>query len=374
MIRSHLNLRQRNPARFFSHAVVGGGIVGLAVGAELAKNSAHSVIIIEKNQQLCQETSSRNSEVIHAGIYYPPESLKSRSCIEGKNLLYSKSEHLELRRCGKYIVAQSAEQCEYLHKVHGLMHERVPLQMIGKQQLQREQPLIQGASALKSPSTGILSAHSLMNFLESSFQRHGGEIALESRVTAIEYKAPQEYTIEVTAVDGETVSLDVNNIINAAGLFACQVSNLVLGKDRQIQPFYARGNYYTVDAPVKIDTLIYPCPTPGITGLGTHLTIDMGGQVRFGPDVEWTSDPNDYKLRSAPKDIAKDVSTYMPSLANCNFNPTMVGIRPKLKKEREFQDFVIKQEMPGFFNLLGIESPGLTASMAIGKYVSKMAT
>lgn len=366
----------------FSHAVIGGGIVGMAVAAELLKNQGNSVLLVEKHPELGQETTSRNSEVIHAGLYYPPDSLKFKLCLEGKQLIYSEAQSagVEMQNCGKWIVAQTEEEQHYLEQVHARVSGLgIPIEFLPLQKGTLLEPHIHvGKAILNSPTTGIISAHSLLSYLESVFQDNDGEVALGAEVVGIDYNEPsQEYTISVDSEGSQTL-ITLNNVINSAGLYACQVSNLLLPVDRHLTQYYAKGNYFsfTKSSP-KVQRLIYPCPTKNIQSLGTHLTIDLGGQIKFGPDLEWIESPDDYSVNGDRRQLVyNDVKRYFPSIELQDLSPSYSGIRPKLidKTDKKFQDFVIREEpgYKGFVNLLGIESPGLTSSMAIAKYVSRL--
>lgn len=378
----------------FTHAIIGGGVVGLAIGAELSKQPGNSVVIIEKHPECGTETSSRNSEVIHAGIYTPIDSLKTKLCILGKKLIYTeaKSSGVEMRNCGKWIVAQTDDQLEYLQKIHERSKQLdVNTEFLSLSKAKEIEPYINANKGiLHSPTTGIISAHSLMNYLTSIFQDNGGEIAVGTKVTGLSFdQHAKEYTIDTKETDEgdlsgdadteeEPVSIKANIVINSAGLYAPDISNLLLPSERHIKAYYAKGNYfsYTLSQP-KIQRLIYPCPTPGVASLGTHLTIDLGNQIKFGPDIEWVDNPTEFKVNSSNlNDAFIEVKKYFPSISKEHLIPTYAGIRPKLigPGDKSFQDFVIREEegFPGFINLLGIESPGLTSSMGIAKYVKDL--
>ncbi|ODV96883.1 hypothetical protein PACTADRAFT_74489 [Pachysolen tannophilus NRRL Y-2460] len=372
----------------YSHAVIGGGVVGMAIASELSKNPSNRIVVLEKNTELGQETTSRNSEVIHAGLYYPEDSLKLKLCVEGKKEIYSeKGGLIEYRNCGKWIVAQNEKEHEYLNT----MYERVsklgiPIEFVSLEEGKKLEPFIKARSAiLNSPTTGIISAHSLMNYYEYIFQKNsnGSDISLGSKVVGIELtdKLNQEYTLKIDIIDeDDLMELKVNNVINSAGLYACDVSNLLLPAERHFKQYYAKGNYYSfTKSTPKINRLVYPCPpTKNVQSLGTHLTIDLGGQIKFGPDLEWCNSPTDYSISDQRLPLVyNDVKKYFPIVEMENLSASYSGIRPKLiepNSEKKFQDFVIREEkdFKGFINLLGIESPGLTASPAIGKYVAQL--
>lgn len=286
------------------------------------------------------------------------------------------------RNTGKWIVAQDATQMEALQKVHDFASTiGVPTRFLTKEEAKRREPDVRAdAGVLESTSTGIVDSHSLMQYLQGDFEDKGGLCAFHSPVSAITplNSGTDGWEISTTSPSGEETTITASNLINAAGLAAVPISNMILPPDRHRKPFYAKGSYfsYAVGSP-KPSTLIYPAPVPGHAGLGTHLTLDMGGRVRFGPDVEWTDDPGDYTPNT--KNLATaidDIATYLPGVQRDAIQPDYVGIRPKLGKLAAtsgagFQDFyIVKEEgFEGFVNLLAIESPGLTSCLAIAEMV-----
>ncbi|KAG0673455.1 hypothetical protein C6P42_002720 [Pichia californica] len=368
----------------FTHTIIGGGVVGLAIGAELVQQSKNNnVLIIEKNEEYGQETSSRNSEVVHAGLYYPKDSLKTKLCIIGKNKIYQRKEFIPVRQCGKWIIAQNEQEMEYLEKLHDKSKEiNVKTEFISLKRGKLDEPSIMARYAiLNSPTTGITSAHEVMDYLATKFQEGEGNLALGTKVIGIEYiKGENVYEINTkTNEDDEIYNIKTSNIINCAGLYAPKIANMILPKDKHIKAYYAKGNYFSYNGPnPHINRLIYPCPTPGVASLGTHLTLDLGGQIRFGPDLEWVDNCDNYKVNEKNLDLAVEaVKVYFPNIKREFMNGSYSGIRPKLigPEVKKFQDFVIRNESeighPCFINLLGIESPGLTASMGISEYVVK---
>lgn len=308
--------------------------------------------------------------------------------------------------CGKWIVAQTEEQLEALKSVHDFAKSiDVPIRFISKDEAEQREPDVRAqAGALESPSTGIVDSHSYMQFLQGSFEEGGGVTALASTVTQItaptlgtgnsEWKiwtappgtthptpsSPSPQTPDPNPPDEDT-SITASTLINSAGLAACGINNMVLPPSQHRIPFYAKGTYYSYSASrPKTSTLVYPAPIPGHGGLGTHLTLDMGGRIRFGPDVEWVDSPNDLapNMNSEMFNTAiEDIKSYLPGLDAKSVALDYCGIRPKLGKSgaqntgKDFIDFYIKKEegVDGFVNLLGIESPGLTSSLAIAEYV-----
>ncbi|OAL02897.1 FAD dependent oxidoreductase [Phaeosphaeriaceae sp. SRC1lsM3a] len=369
----------------FTHAVIGGGVIGLAIARRLQSRDGSSTVLIEKHGSVGTETSSRNSEVIHAGLYYGTDSLKTKLCLKGKEMLYElcQKHSIPHRNTGKWIVAQDDTQMEAVQKVHEFASSiGVPTHFISKDEAKRREPDVRAeAGVLESTSTGIVDSHSLMQYLEGSFTDAGGLCAFHSPVTSIHplESGRSGWEITTTSSDtGETSTITADTLINSAGLFAVDINNMILPPDRHRKAFYAKGSYfsYSVSRP-KPSTLIYPAPVPGHGGLGTHLTLDMAGRIRFGPDVEWTDSPTDYSPNV--KNLAAaidDIQTYLPGVDRDAIQPDYVGIRPKLGKlaatsGKDFQDFyIVKEEgFEGFVNLLAMESPGLTSCLAIAEEV-----
>lgn len=359
----------------FSHAVIGAGVVGLAIGAQLAAKGAN-VVVIEKNSSYGQETSSRNSEVVHAGLYYPKDSLKTKMCIRGNRLIHELKHIIPVRECGKWIVAQNEQQHQYLENLHQKSKDLgVPTHFLNLRESKLLEPKIRAQNAiLFSPSTSITSAHSLMDYLLAKLENNGGQLALGTEVTNIS-KYGHEWEIE-TKADDENYLVTAEVVINSAGLFAPSIANMVLKDgEEQFKSYYAKGNYFTWTGPnPRINRLIYPCPTPGVKSLGTHLTIDLGGQIKFGPDLEWV-DHIDYNVNNKNAIAAKKaVSEYFPEIVEGDLVGSYSGIRPKLQgPDGQTQDFKIHiHSDPSFISMLGIESPGLTASLALAEHVSAL--
>ena len=330
---------------------------------------------------------SQKSQVIHAGLYYGHDSLKTALCIKGKQMMYSLCDQhsIPYRNTKKWIVAQTQPQWEEITKVHNFARSiDVPTRFVGLREAAEREPDVRAkAGVLESESTGIVDSHSLMSYLEGDFVDKGGDCAFHAPVTRIEplgQNGSSGYRIYTSNADGDGEdSITTEILINSAGLFACAINNMILPPSRHRTPFFAKGSYYSYSAShPKPRTLIYPAPSPGHGGLGTHLTLDMTGRVRFGPDVEWVDDPTD--LRPNPSRLEEaidDIQTYLPGVKRDAIDLDYSGIRPKLGKTsavasgKTFQDFVIQKEegFPGFVNMLGIESPGLTSCLAIGEMV-----
>ncbi|KAL2131526.1 hypothetical protein VTI74DRAFT_4926 [Chaetomium olivicolor] len=373
----------------FTHAVIGGGVVGLAIAQDLALRSGGSTLLLERHSAVGTETSSRNSEVIHAGIYYGRSSLKTELCIRGKQQLYDLCARHAIphRRTGKWIVAQNDAQLAALQQIHDFCTNdiHVPVRWVGAEEAARREPAVRAKAILESPTTGIIDSHALMVHLLGRFEDHGGTLALGSDVEEItplglnhDGGGGWEISVRDTAT-GEVSAITAETLINSAGLGAVAVHNMIVPTERQRQMFYAKGNYFSYGASQpKVSTLIYPAPEPGHGGLGTHLTLDMGGRIKFGPDVEWVDSPDDLAVNeSRLRQTVAEVKKYLPGLDETQLQPDYAGIRPKLGKQgavavgKGFVDFVIQKEegYQGWVNLLNIESPGLTSCLAIAEKV-----
>ncbi len=362
--------------------VIGAGVVGLAVARALALRGRET-IIVERERGIGTGTSSRNSEVIHAGIYYPSGSLRATLCVRGRHLLYDfcASHGVARRRCGKLIVATDDAQVATLTDLQakGRANGVDDLELIDAAQARRLEPALACVAALRSPSTGIVDSHAFMLALQGDFEAAGGMVAFGASV------------VGGAVADGGGIVLNVGGdqpmqihaacVVNAAGLHAQAVAAALAGMPRALVPplYLAKGNYYSLTGRSPFSRLVYPVPEPG--GLGVHLTIDLGGQARFGPDVEWVDcavDDLGYDVdpRRAQTFYAS-IRRYWPALPDGALLPGYAGVRPKLSGPgAAAEDFVLQGErehaVPGLVNLFGIESPGLTASLAIGEVVAAM--
>ena len=353
--------------------VVGAGVVGLAVARALAL-AGHEVVVLEAADAIGTGTSSRNSEVIHAGIYYPQDSLKARLCVRGKALLYAycQTHGVEAQRCGKLIVATSAAQVAVLESIRqkAFSNGVTDLVMLSREAAQTLEPALECYAALLSPSTGIVDSHGLMLALQGDLESAGGAVALLSAFASAKVGMDG---IHVRTEDGS--ELQTQLLINAAGLHAPRLAACIEGLPAQHIPraYYAKGNYFTLAGRSPFSHLIYPVPEAA--GLGVHLTLDMGGQAKFGPDVEWVDSPE--QLQVDPQRCAgfyDEVRKYWPDLQNGSLLPGYAGIRPKISGPHEAAaDFCIQTAaehgVAGLVNLFGIESPGLTSCLAIAEQV-----
>lgn len=357
--------------------VIGAGVVGLAVARALAL-AGREVLVIEAADGIGTETSSRNSEVIHAGIYYSQGSLKARLCVAGRDRLYAYARERGIghERLGKLIVATSDDQVARLHRIRAAagacgVHD---LTLLDAATARRMEPALACVAALHSPSTGIIDSHGLMLALQGDAEAHGAVIALRTRIARGEI-TPQGIVLGAVTQDGEAYEFASRGVVNAAGLGAQDIALRLSGFPSHLVPALslARGCYFTLSGKAPFSRLIYPVPVDG--GLGVHLTLDLGHQARFGPDVEWI-DGIDYTLdESRGQSFYADIRRYWPDLAEGGLNPGYTGIRPKLSKRGEpAADFVIQGPADhgagDIVNLFGIESPGLTASLAIADEVA----
>lgn len=357
--------------------VIGAGVVGLAVGRALSLRG-REVLVIESENAIGTGTSSRNSEVIHAGIYYPPGSLKARLCVQGKTMLYTycAERGVAHKRLGKLIVATSAEQVLALDGIRAKasangVHD---LQMLSAAQARALEPALTCEAALLSPSTGVVDSHGLMLALQGDMESAGGLLALVSPVQQIGLRqGTVTHPIRVATQDGTELACQV--LVNAAGLNAVTLSRAMVGLEQSGLPqaTYAKGNYFTLTGKAPFSHLIYPVPEAA--GLGVHLTLDLGGQAKFGPDVQWVDDPADLQVDPRRGDaFYSEVRKYWPALQDWALQPGYAGMRPKINAPHEAAaDFMIQgpaeHGVPGLVNLFGIESPGLTSALAIADEV-----
>jgi L-2-hydroxyglutarate oxidase LhgO len=358
--------------------VIGAGVVGLAVARALAL-AGREVIVLEAAEGIGTGTSSRNSEVIHAGIYYPKGSLMARTCVAGRRLLYAYcAEHgVPHRNCGKLIVATNDDESAKLAEIKGRAEVNgvEGMRFLSAAEAKAMEPNLHCIAALLSPSTGIVDSHSFMLALQGDAEDRGAMLAFHSPMT--QGRATDD-GVEIEVGGAEPMRLRACLLINAAGLQAPAVARKIVGlpTDRIPPSYYAKGNYFTLAGRSPFSRLIYPVPVPG--GLGVHITVDLGGQAKFGPDVEWISDI-DYSVdpHRADKFYAA-VRRYWPGLADGALQPGYAGIRPKIvPRGAPAQDFIVQgpaeHGVPGLINLYGIESPGLTASLALAEHVVRVA-
>lgn len=355
--------------------VVGAGIVGLAIAQELAR-SGREVLILEAADRFGSGISSRNSEVIHAGLYYEPGSLKARLCVEGRQRLYEwcAARGVAHRRCGKLIVATSADQAPALERiaVRALAAGVEDLAWLTAAQARALEPAVACELALHSLSTGIVDSHGLMLSLLGAAEDRGAVLSCRTRVLDARSNAGG-FRLSIEA-DGEALVLDCRELVNSAGLGAVALARGIEGLAQETLPtaWLAKGSYFTLSGRCPFSRLVYPVPDEA--GLGVHLTLDLAGQGRFGPDVEWV-EAEDYEVEpDRGVRFEEEIRRYWPGLPAAALQPAYAGIRPKIAGPAEAsRDFMISgpQEhgLPGLVNLFGIESPGLTSSLAIASLV-----
>jgi L-2-hydroxyglutarate oxidase LhgO len=361
--------------------VIGAGVVGLAVARALAQ-SGRETIVAEAQPAIGQGVSSRNSEVIHAGLYYPTGSLKARFCVRGKQLLYDlcASHGVNHRNCGKLVVANSEAEAAALRGLQDRASANgVPVQWLEAQQAQAMEPGLRCMAAVLSPTTGIVDSHGLMLALQGDLETAGGMVALASPVeSAVLGQGGRPHVIRMK--DGSEVAAPI--LVNSASLHACALARRFEGLDPQFVPreYFAKGNYYSLASRAPFSRLIYPAPADA--WLGVHLTLDLGGQAKFGPDLEWLearrADDIDYTVDPRRADVFyAEVRRYWPDLPDGALQPSYSGVRPRIHGPSErAPDFRIDgpqlHGVPGLVNLFGIESPGLTCALAIGDHVAAL--
>ena len=363
--------------------VIGAGVVGLAIAQKFSQHH-QQVLIIDKNEQVGQETSSRNSEVIHAGIYYPQDSLKAQLCVRGKNLLYQHCQQYKVpfKKVGKCIVAVTQQEQSQLNEIliKAKNNDVLDLEALSVKQLKSLEPNLQAHSGLFSPSTGIINSHDYMQSLLWQTEEKEGFFVGKSEFIQAEKKLNGFSLTIKNSQDNTHSKIQCDILINAAGLNAQQCAKSIEGVNHQSIPklYYCRGHYFTYQGPSPFGHLIYPVPEKNTTGLGIHSTLDLAGQIKFGPDVQYINEV-DYQFSIKDHDQLKAqfvqaIRRYWPQINPEKLQAGYTGIRPKLQgSQQDFKDFAIHDEsqhgVEGLVNLFGIESPGLTASLAIAEMV-----
>jgi len=355
--------------------VIGAGVVGLAVARALAQ-AGREVVVLEAAASIGTGISSRNSEVIHAGIYYPPGSLKARLCVAGKQQLYHycRERQIPHKNCGKLIVATQNEQIATLEAIKARAEASGVLDVgfLDKAQITAREPEVAGVAALFSPSTGIIDSHAFMASLLGDMVQAGGQICYNAPVQRGDIT---DAGILLQVGGAEPCAIRADYVVNAAGLYAIPLLQSLTGFPPQHIPlgYYAKGSYFMLQGKNPFRHLVYPVPVAA--GLGVHATLDMGGQCRFGPDVEWVNNPEDYHVDpNRGTCFYAAVRAYWPGLPDNSLYPGYAGIRPKLQTpDGSAVDFMVQgqqtHQIPGLVNLLGIESPGLTAALALATQV-----
>lgn len=363
--------------------VVGAGVVGLAIGRALTAKG-QDVLVVEQHKLIGAETSSRNSEVIHAGLYYAPGSLRARLCLRGKELLYEfcAQNAVAHRRCGKLLVATSVEELPALQAIQAKAATNGvdDLQPLTAAEAQAMEPNVACAAACLSPSTGVVDTHGLMAALEGHITTQGGQVVLDSNLAGIDVNRAGNFALEINS-GGETTIITCRNLVLSAGLNASRLGNLLSypGAYRPPRTYPAKGHYFTLTGPAPFERLIYPMPSGA--WLGVHQSMDHAGQTKFGPDIYWIANPDaplsyDFEDEANRRAIfAREIQRYYPGLDPAALQPGYTGIRPKIYREGEaVPDFAIHAEeahgIPRLVALYGIESPGLTSCLAIGEFVA----
>jgi D-amino-acid oxidase len=353
--------------------VVGAGVVGLACARAIAQ-SGREVLVLEAESRIGEHSSGRNSEVIHAGIYYPAGSLKAKLCVVGREMLYAylQSRGVGHRRLGKLIVATSEAEVGALEKIRRQAHANgvSDLESLDRQRLRKLEPQLRAAAGLYSPSTGIIDSHAYMLSLQGDLEAAGGTVVFRTNVTKV-WSDTDGFRVQIDSGDD---TIGCRWLVNAAGLGAWGVAAATEAYPGDKLPgrYYARGHYMTYSGPVPFSKLVYPLPEAG--GLGIHLTLDMAGGARFGPDVQWVDKPDYGFDQDLTEKFATAIRAYWPDLEAGRLQPGYAGVRPKVVGPNAAPaDFIIQHQadhgQAGAIHLFGIESPGLTASLAIGDHV-----
>jgi L-2-hydroxyglutarate oxidase LhgO len=358
--------------------IIGAGIIGLAIAARLSANY-DNIVVLEQNCRFGMDTSSRNSEVIHSGIYYRPGSLKASLCLQGAGMLYSICKEFSVphKKIGKLIVAQNQNEQKALEVLfeNGIKNGVNGLKFIDKKDIQALEPNVNATSAIYSLNTGIVDSHRLMQLLISQAESRQVTFAYNSKVILLK-KQDKGF---IVGIEQDGYKFKSKIVINAAGLFADKIASLA-GIDiaeNHYRLFYCKGSYFSYGKRSPIKMLVYPVPQDSLTGLGVHATLDLGKRLRFGPDTEYV-DSLDYKVdKRKSNSFYNSISGIIKGLDKDAFAPDMAGIRPKLSgPEEKARDFIINDErdkgLYGLVNLIGIESPGLTSSLAIALKVERM--
>jgi len=363
--------------------IIGSGVVGLAIASRLSEKY-DNVFVIERHKRFGQETSSRNSEVIHSGIYYQQGSLKANLCVKGKEMIYDlcRKEDIPHNKCGKLIVATCEEELKALEALqekarNNNVHD---LEWLDAGQVKKMEPHVKAIRALFSPSTGIIDSHSLMKHFEKTSSINGVQFAYHSSVRNIS-KQNGSYEITLDDADGNSFQFHSNMVINSAGLESSTIAAMLGMNIEEYKMYFVKGEYFKINPPKNrlVHRLVYPVPGQKLVGLGIHSTVDLNGGLKLGPSAFYL-DKNEYDYtidETNSKKFYDSARKFLPFLELDDLSPDQAGIRPKIQAPGESpRDFVIKNEtgrgFKNFINLIGIESPGLTCSMAIANYVEKL--
>ncbi len=365
-----------NMAKYQTGVVIGAGVVGLAIAAELsAAGLCEELWVLEKEAGFGRGTSSRNSEVIHAGLYYPSGSLKARLCVEGRERIYDLCRRYEIahKPLGKLIVAADDHELVNLNHIEGNAHAcGVPVERLSPEEIRSLEPAVQCRAALYSPRSGIVDSHGLMQHFYRQVARHNTQFVFNTAVTGIAQRNGR-YLIETRTVDGEPFTLETDLVVNSAGLHSDEIARLA-GFNYQLH--WCKGCYFSVDQAKAhfCSHLIYPAVGEHSVSLGVHVGFDLTGRMRLGPDAHYIDRVEDYSVPiELKREFYEAAHRYLPFLEFEDLAPEMSGIRPKLQGPGQpSADFVIREDLPQFVNCIGIDSPGLTSSPAIGAYVKSL--
>jgi len=363
--------------------IIGAGVIGLAVSAVLS-GCKGPVFVIERNRTFGQETSSRNSEVLHSGIHYPYGSLKGKLCLEGKEKIftYCNKNDIPYQKCGKLIVASKTKDIEKLLEIlkRSLRNGVTDGRIIEQDEIAEIEPYVKATRALYFPTSGIVDSFHLIKQLEADSVIGGSQMVYGAEVVGIK-KIKDGYLVDLIDADKQKFDFSTKKIVNAAGLEAGKISGYLGINDPDYRVYYWKGEYFGVGNGKNkyVNSLVYPVPEPNTVGLGIHTTVDLGGGLKLGPNAIWLSDDKpDLKVdHSHSIHFYESVRNILPFIELDDLTPDQAGIRPKLQKPGDpTRDFIINEEtgrnLPGFVNLIGIESPGLTASLAIADYVKDL--
>ena len=353
--------------------VIGGGVIGLSIARELS-SFGKETIVLEKNERAGDVTSSRNSGVIHAGIYYPENSLKTKFCISGNKLLYEYANHKRInhKRIGKYIIASHKNDIEKLYKIYNQgIKNLVEIDLLSNRKMKEIYPDLKIEEAIFSPNTGIIDVPELITALEGDIQHNGGLISFKTNFIAAE-KIDQGF--KIIGNDGNSYEIDTRYLVNASGLYSDTISQKIdaLGDEHFSSIKYAKGHYFKYNGNHPFTTLVYPLANEFSSGL--HVGFDLSDQIRFGPDITWV-DQIDFSFDESLKGkFIESIKQYWPQIDSTKLHPDYVGIRPKLQNFNEtMKDFSIKgfndHGVDGLINIQGVESPGVTSCLSIGKHV-----
>ncbi|MBF0522730.1 MAG: NAD(P)/FAD-dependent oxidoreductase [Candidatus Omnitrophica bacterium] len=359
--------------------IIGAGIVGLAIGYKLSQSGKKNILVIDQHKSFGQETSSRNSEVIHAGLYYKPGSLKAKCCLRGNKLLYElcQKHNIPHKKLGKLVIAPTKEE---IGKIENIYKNAIAcgvenLTFLDKDQIRKLEPDVTAEMGILSPDTGIIDSHAAMKFFYETSKANGVEFGFGITAAVIR-QCPSSYEIVVEEPDGEHFPFETTTVINCGGLWADKIAEMV-GMDIDALDYrlrFNKGQYFRISNPKKFSVMRLIYPPPSKNGLGIHITPDLAGGLRLGPDDAWIDIIN-YDVNEADKEkFFTDVQSYLPALMLNDLAIDTAGVRPKLQKPNEaFHDFVISHEkdkrLENFINLIGIESPGLTSCLAIAEMV-----